>query len=178
MAYSASIINIQLIKKASDSKNDDNISIKKNLEYNEFELTYTERDGSSPAIVFKTLSMSHAKVLEYVYIMLKNQSLDNEPYELIQVNNPAMPRVIFKGDKFKDVYYREHVYDLISTGLDLLDTTEVERKKKAPIVKKKVNTYCSNHYDTLRSESACAREGLSRQHLFFDEDGEVYDDYE
>ena len=179
MAYSTSSINIQLIKKEGDSKNDDMILIKKNLEYNEFELTYVERDGSSPAILFRSLSMSHAKVLEYVYILLKNQSLDSEPYEFIQVNNPAMPRVMFKGDQFQDVYYRDHVYEMVSTGLDLLDTTSLESKKKAITVKKATEIKSASKYDDYcyksdmeRTASCCAREGLRRQHMFFDEPDE------
>lgn len=167
MAYSTSSINIQLIKKEGDSKNDDMILIKKNLEYNEFELTYVERDGSSPAILFRSLSMSHAKVLEYVYILLKNQSLDSEPYAFIQVNNPAMPRVMFKGDKFHDVYYRDHVYEMISTGLDLLDTTSSEKKTPLVVKKpKKAQKACTG--------GGCVRENIRPQHLFFDEDEDDY----
>lgn len=178
MVYSTSNINIQLIKKESDSKNDDSIIIRKNLAYNEFELSYTERDGTDTAIVFSTVGMTHAKVLEYVYILLKNQSLDNEPYAFIQVNNPAMPRVIFAGDKFEQVYYREHVYEMISTGLDLLDTTSSQKKDRLVVKKaKKTQMDCTGCGDTVRS-GGCARENVRPQHLFFDEDDPDYTYYE
>ena len=122
MAYSDTVIDICLIN-TSNCKEDDKIRIRKNLEFGDYEVVYTDQNNGEP-ITFKSSSMYRARVLEYVYMLLKNQSLDEEGYLNIQVNLPSMPRVIVSGDKFKDVYYRDHFQELIGTGLDLLDTSE------------------------------------------------------
>ena len=122
MAYSDTMIDICLIN-TSNWKEDDKIRIRKNLEFGDYEVVYIDQNNGEP-ITFKSSSMYRARVLEYIYMLLKNQSLDEQGYLNIQVNLPSMPRVIVSGDKFKDVYYRDHFQELIGTGLDLLDTSE------------------------------------------------------
>jgi hypothetical protein len=41
--------------------------------------------------------------MNYLYILLKNQFLDEEGYQKLQLSLPAMPRMIVSGDKFKQV---------------------------------------------------------------------------
>jgi hypothetical protein len=67
-------------------------------------------------------------------MVLKNQSVDSEPYAFIQVTVPSMPAIFLSGDKFKDSFYRDHVIDLVTMGLEMLEVTESEylRAKKAP----------------------------------------------
>ena len=43
---------------------------------------------------------------------------------------PAMPRVILSGVKFHETYHREHVYDMVSAGMDYLDAVEVTMPTK------------------------------------------------
>lgn len=145
MAYSAKI-ELVLIndRSAKEGNNDDKIVIRKNLDYNEFEITYTERSGLDTPVVYKTTGMYYEKVLNYVYMFLKNQYADDEPYHHVQVNIPAMPRVIMSSSKFKEVYFREHLYDLISTGLDLLETTVLVKDVVAPRATDNANLINSN----------------------------------
>lgn len=133
MAYSTKI-EIILIndRSAKDENKDDKVVIKKNLDYNEFEVTYTEHSGLDTPVVYKSTGMYREKVLEYVYMLVKNQYADDEPYKHVQVNIPAMPRVILSSQKFNEVYFREHLCDLISTGLDMLESTHVVKSK--PVV--------------------------------------------
>ena len=89
---------------------------------NEFVVTYTDENDGDP-VVHKMSGLYHAKVLDYVYMLLKNQYLDEEGFESVQVNMPAMPRMIVNGSKFSDIYYRQHFYELIGFGLDNLENT-------------------------------------------------------
>jgi len=121
MSYSTTSISIMMIK--NDSISDDTIRIYKNRVTNDFEITYIDYNDGNP-ITHKAYGMYRARVLEYVYMILKNQALDNEGYDSIQFNLPAMPRVIVSGSDFKDLYKREHFYELIGTGLDMLENCE------------------------------------------------------
>jgi hypothetical protein len=58
-----------------------------------------------------------------MYLLFKNQSLDEEAPCQVQVNLPSMPRVIVSGDKFQGLYYREHFSELIDSGLDFMDNS-------------------------------------------------------
>jgi hypothetical protein len=124
MAYSDTSIQINLINNVQGGQSkDDKIRIRKDLELNEFELTYTDQNDGTPVIHLVT-GMYRARVMEYLYMLLKNQALDEEGYNSIQVTIPAMPRVIISAEKMKDLYYREHFLEMIGTGLDLLDNVE------------------------------------------------------
>jgi hypothetical protein len=152
-------IQIYLIRKDGASNSDDEIMIKKNLDTNEFTVTYTDsNDGDT--IKHRMEGLYHAKVLDYVYYLMKNQFLDEEGFDKFQINMPALPRMIVGGDKFKDVYYRNHFYDLIGFGLDSLETT-TSVKKVEDLRRARQLTELMNRYSTPSSNA--------RQHLFFDE---------
>jgi hypothetical protein len=174
MVYSSTNIEIVLIKKdkvvRDDTSPDDYISIRKNLDLNEFELTFKEKSGDTMKnIVHLTKGMYHNKVMDYIHLLFKNQYLDDEPYTHIQVNIPAMPRIIISGDKFNDVYYREHVCELISMGLDLLgDTASVPTKKNVPLMSIYDYVYPSYTEYPLPSPRSTSP-GVLPQHLFWDE---------
>lgn len=125
MAVSSSSIDILFMK--FNSNKDDKIRIKKNLNYNEFEITYTENSRMDTPYIFKSSGMYLEKVLDYVYVLIKNQYVDDEPYDTIQFDIPAMPPILVKSEKFKDSYYRDHLFQLVSTGLNMLETTELVR---------------------------------------------------
>jgi hypothetical protein len=195
MAYSSAKIDILFIKNGRSI--DDVVTIKKNLEFNEFEVTYTENADLATPNVFKSTGMYREKVLQYIYMMVKNQYVDDEASDKIQVNIPAMPCVLISSSKLKDVYYREHVYELVSTGLDLLETTEVVKAKKllrssrrsatlpvapptpaaarlpsSPKYIGNSNYYPTEWYDNPNYVSASVRSsdpGVVPQHLFWDE---------
>ena len=128
---------VQLILINDTTKQDDKVSIRKNLTYNEFDVSYLENSPSELPQLHRVTGLSHQAVLDYVHLLLKSQYLDEEPYSKIQINVPAMPRVILSAAKFHDMYQREHVYDMISAGMDYLEAVEVTvpTKKAAKITK-------------------------------------------
>ena len=157
-------IEFMMIRDDKKESNDDTIYINKDLETNEFVVTYTDpNEGNS--LVYKMSGLYRQKVLDYVYYLMKNQYLDEEGFDRVQVNMPAMPRMIVDGEKFKDIYYRDHFYDLIGFGLDNLENTSkaVKTTPKRPV--------------TVPVPFAPARCGaaqpyvnsFSGRHLFFDE---------
>ena len=120
--YSNSI-EIVMIKDASNNKRDDRIVIKKDMSYNEFQVTYSEK-STGTSFTQKLTGLYREKVMQYVYMLLKNQSLDEDGYSSFQINMIAMPGVFVTADKLKDLYYRDHFYEMIGSGLDLMDNCE------------------------------------------------------
>lgn len=160
MAYSDTSICIYLIN-ADSTRGDDMVTIMKNLDLGDFEIVYKDKNDGSP-ITHVVRGLYRQRVLDYLYMLFKNQSLDEEAYMSIQVTLPAMPRIIVSGDKFKDLYYREHFLELIGNSLDTLEN--VYSKKKIPSVRRS-----DWSYQTPVSRRSTAP-GVVPQHLFFDED--------
>ena len=171
MAYSETSIYIHLIHDFSGNKGDDTIRIRKNFETNEFEITYRDQDNGSP-ITHQVTGLYRQRVIEYLYTLFKNQALDEEGYTSVQLTLPALPRLIVSGDKFKDLYYREHFLEAVGTGLDLLENTE--SIKKVPKVHRSsfqpIPAYSSEYsYETPIARRSTAP-GVRPQHLYFDDE--------
>jgi hypothetical protein len=114
-----------MIKKSNDSAQDDQITIRKNLDLNEFEITLKDMNSGNK-MTHRLEGTTKDMVMKYLYHLLKNLSLDDDGYESIQVNVPLMPRVLFMGASLKDLYVREHLQDVLNLGLDLVeDVTKV-----------------------------------------------------
>ena len=123
--YTSCNLQIVLIKKSNDSSLDDQITIRKNLDLNEFEVTMKDMNQGDK-VTHRLEGTTKDTVMKYLYHLLKNLSLDDDGYESIQVNVPLMPRVLFTGVSLKDLYVREHLQDLLNLGLDLVeDVTKV-----------------------------------------------------
>ena len=137
-----------------DADNDDRVVINKDFTTNEFTVTYTDDNDGKP-VKHRMTGLYRQKALDYVYYMMKNQYLDEEKFDTIQVTLPAMPRMIVSGDKFNDVYYRDHFYELIGFGLDSLETAEA-------LTKPMYNSTATNTREEYTTPSSV------RQHLFFD----------
>jgi hypothetical protein len=137
MAYSDSSIIIHLVKDTTTLALDDTVRIVKNLEDSAFELTF--KDNGDP-LTHKVYEMTRDNVCDYVYLLLKNLSLDEDGYQNIQLSLPAMPRMIITASKLQDLYYREHFLELIENSLSMLDKVEKLSIKK-PVEK---NTACNN----------------------------------
>jgi hypothetical protein len=164
-------------------KSDDKVTIKKNFTYNDFEISYRDNNNGSP-IRHTLTGFYHKRVMDYVYILLKNQYIDEEGYDKIQVNVPGMPRVIISAANLSDLYYRDHLYDTISMGLDMLENCEHVREN-CEDVRENCEDVCNHNrngtaendytytytYNTptnspsLRSSAP----GVRPQHLFFNE---------
>ena len=137
-------ITLRLIN-GDDQKNDAMVRIRKNLATNEFELTFTDPNMGGSKIVHVMSGLYRQKVLDYIYYLLKNQYLDEEGFESLQVDLPAMPTMIVKGSSIRDVYYREHFYELIGFGLDSLESTTKVVEKPLCCSSTKA---CASYYQT------------------------------
>ena len=185
MTRSSTAIEIVLINNKKQEGQDDQVVIRKNLETNDFTVTYTEKKDREVPLVYRSVGMYESKVLNYIYILLKNQYLDAEPYAFIQVNVPAMPRIMIPGEKFNEIYYREHVEDLIQCGLEMLETTTIVKKPvllPVPLAEKKSHWYSDSWggnvleegelpspFETPRVLRRSTAPGVVPQHLFFNE---------
>uniref|UniRef100_A0A6C0ANH2 Uncharacterized protein n=1 Tax=viral metagenome TaxID=1070528 RepID=A0A6C0ANH2_9ZZZZ len=147
MAYSDTFIRIHLVKDSTTTTLDDLVHIVKNLDDSVFEVTF--KDNGDP-LKHKAYQMTRDNVCDYVYLLLKNLSLDEDGYQKIQFSLPAMPRVIVDASKLNDVYYREHFLELIECGLTMLDKVE-KLTIKNPSEKNtcdRRNSYCCRDNNT------------------------------
>jgi hypothetical protein len=161
MAYSDTCIHIHLIHNVKISSSDDIVKIVKNYETGDFDVTFTDQNDGSP-VVHKAIGLYRARVIDYLYMLLKNQALDEDGYKNLQLTLPAMPRIIVAGEKMKDLYYREHFLELLGTSLDLLDNVSNVPNKPSylPPVYDGADDEVAYNYSTPR--------GPRPQHLFFD----------
>ena len=127
MAYSDTSIVIHLVKDLANKSLDDTVSIRKNLEDSVFELTF--KDNGDP-LVHNAYEMTRDNVCDYVYLLLKNMTLDEDGYQSIQLSLPAMPRLIVSSSKMSNTYYRDHFLELIENSLSMLDKVEKLSIKK------------------------------------------------
>jgi hypothetical protein len=163
MAYSDTSIYIHLIHNDKKALSDDTVKIVKNYETGDFDITFTDQNDGSCPVVHKAHGLYRARVVDYLYMLFKNQALDEEGYKSIQLTPPAMPRIIVAGEKMKDLYYREHFLELLGTSLDLLENVSNVQKKAsyiAPVYDGADDDVAYSNYTTPR--------GPRPQHLFFD----------
>lgn len=123
-AFSPYCIELQFIRAAdSDPSTDDILKIRKNYESGEFELVYTDSDKDQK-VTHRLHSLYRQRILDHIYLLLKNMTLDEDNFHQLQLNLPAMPRLIVSVENLKDLYYRDHFLDLIGNSLDNLDVIE------------------------------------------------------
>ena len=161
MACSDTSICIYLINNDSAHKADDIVIIRKNLDNGDFDITYKDQNNGSP-VTHVVNGLYRARVIDYLYMLFKNQALDEEAYKSVQLTLPAMPRIIVSGDKFKDLYYREHFLEAVGNSLDMLENVSIQ--KKFPSVRRE-----SWVYETPAPSRRSTAPGVRPQHLFFDE---------
>ena len=125
MALTTSSVKIHLINNMDNGNLDDSIVIKKNALDKSYSVTYSDQNNGSPVKHLVT-GLHRDNLEDYVYMILKNQSIDEDGYKYIQVTAPAMPRVLVSGSLMKEVYYREHMIEMLGTSLDLLEKVSVK----------------------------------------------------
>jgi hypothetical protein len=125
MSLTTSSVKIHLINNLDNDNVDDSIVIKKNPLDKSYIVTYSDQNNGSPVKHIVT-DLHRDNLEDYVYMILKNQSIDEEGYKYIQVTAPAMPRVLVSGSLMKEVYYREHMIEMLGTSLDLLEKVSVK----------------------------------------------------
>ena len=112
-----------MIRKNSTAINDDKLVIRKNLLNGDYSLWFTDTNSETNGkVITQTLSsMSQAKVLEHMRVLMKTLAFDEEGFHQVQFDIPGMPRFLLSVSKMQEVYYRNHIGDLIETGLDAMD---------------------------------------------------------
>jgi hypothetical protein len=138
---------------------DDMVKIRKNLEENEFEFTYVDENNGSP-VVHEVTFAKRSDLMNHVYLILKNQMVDDDGFQAVQFTLPAMPRMLVYTDKFREVYYREHFLDLIENALDCLDRLAVTSSKSR--TKKSIKSRRDEAWLAADIATAQAREAESK----------------
>ena len=123
-AYSPYSVELLFIRSAgAKSSTDDTMRVRKNYETCEFEMVYTDSHNTTKQ-VHKLHSLYRQRVLDHVYLTLKNLTLDEDNFYQLQLNLPAMPPILVSVENLKDIYYRDHLLELVQNGLDNLDVLE------------------------------------------------------
>jgi hypothetical protein len=144
-----------MIKDTKNKKEDDSVKVRLNLDLNEYEITLRDQNAGSE-IAHRIEMSTKEKVMDYLYLVLKSICLDEDGYENIQVNTPLMPRVFFSVKSLKDLYYRDHVHEILRIGLDLLEDTIRLPSKASAELKNPVNPSTVNAFYTTPQRSASA----------------------
>ena len=131
-AFSPYSVELLFIRSANaPSSTDDILKVRKNFETGEFEIAYTDSHDSNK-LVHKLHYLYRQRVIDHVYLTLKNLTMDEENFYQIQLNLPAMPRILVSVENLKDLYYRDHLLELVQNGLDNLDVLEKTNTKCGP----------------------------------------------
>ena len=134
---SATSIQFHLIKNdGQTASKDDFIEIRQTLATGEYTIKFREHNAGIRPMTHFLSNLSYHQVVDYVYALLKNQSLDEDPYQSFQVNLPAMPTVLVSVERLKEVYYRDHfldsVRDALSTLTNSTTVTHPQQTKRLP----------------------------------------------
>lgn len=162
-------ISIVFINSAGDEKKDDHVTICRDDGYTGYNLSYKERSGYKKSKTITLYSLGRKEVEDYVYSVLKNLALDEQPCESVQVNTPVMPRVLFSVDRLKDDYTRRHVTDMVCENLEYLDYLENpdEYDDMPPLAPLHSYDYSYNTPPTPPTRATAP--GVLPQRLFWDE---------
>jgi hypothetical protein len=161
MAYSDTFITIHLVKDLKAPALDDTVCIKKNLEDSVFEVTF--KDNGEP-LMHRAHEMTRDNVCDYVYLLLKNLTMDEDGYKSIQVSLPAMPRLIMSTSNLHELYYRQHFLELVENGLNIIDKVEKLPVKKVSEKKTEAKAnLCSSTNDSCRFRNSCCTSSNCRE---------------
>lgn len=122
MSTSNGSIGIRFIRNeaVSHADTDDSIRITVASEAGKFVLRYRDSNDGNPVV--HRITVGRNQLLEHMYLLLKSQGMDDDGFKSVQFTLPAMPRLFVKISRFNEMYYREHLLELITNGLDTLET--------------------------------------------------------
>jgi len=95
-------------------KTDDKIYVFKEESYDSYTIRYTEGDSK---IKFVNSSLSGAKVIESMRKILRMLTLDEKPFQYIQVSIPSMPTILVKPQNLTS-QTRDLIYDSMEMTMD------------------------------------------------------------
>jgi hypothetical protein len=123
-AYSPYSVELMFIRSSgANSSTDDTMRVRKNFETGEFEMLYTD-SFQAKKTVHKLHSLYRQRVVDHFYLTFKNMTMDEDGFYQLQLNLPAMPPILVSVENLKDLYYRDHLLELVENGLDNLDVLE------------------------------------------------------
>ena len=165
----SSPIAFRMIRANSLPNDDDHIVIRKDLDQGNFTLRYTDTNaGTNNSIISQiTTSMTYDHVVEHMRVCVKSIALDEEGFIKVQIDIPGMPRMLLSVDKLREVYYRDHIVDMVCIGLDSMNTsksTNMPREPEAPTKKRR--------FSMEPSTPLYAQSPPISRHLYFDVQGE------
>ena len=105
-------IEIRVIRNNDDSACDDVIKI--NPSDNTFNITYKDRHSN---LNMKTYLVGSNGVIQYLKMMLRLLSIDEEPFEQVQFNIPCLPAIMVSPSELTS-QTRDLVYDSVQMTLD------------------------------------------------------------
>jgi hypothetical protein len=152
---------IRFIRKDSLSKTDDMVVISR-YAHNQFNLSYTY--GEAKVKTAHELVLSDKAVFRWMRATIALLEKDADPFEMVQLDTPFMPSVVFKVDELGDAYH------------PLLDALEfhLDNWPAPPVLNPEDDgDYLANDiYDEVDDDMPplvpVSRQG--RHHLFLDED--------
>jgi len=144
-------IHLHLIRSETQCSTDDSLKISLNHETGNYTLKYTDKntETNSNSISESFDDLGHCAVAEHMRVLIKSVALDEQGFSKIQMDVPGMPRMILSVDKLREVYYREHIADMIHSGLHIMMNSKkpvfVEDKvPDAPMKKRRTSMAQSN----------------------------------
>ena len=93
---------------------DDKIYVSKDDTYDSYTISYT--DGQSK-VKFVSCGLSGTKVVESVRKILRMLTIDEKPFEYLQVSLPSMPTILIKPENLTS-QTRDLIYDSIESTMD------------------------------------------------------------
>lgn len=127
-AYSPYSVALLFIRSASAAAStDDSLKVCKNFQTGEFNMIYTDSHDVSKKNVHKLQGLYRQRILDHIYLTLKNLTMDKEGFFQLEVIVPGMPLFLVNVADLKDLYYRDHILELVANGLDNLDVLEVTK---------------------------------------------------
>jgi hypothetical protein len=163
----SSSIEIRFIHSKNSAAKDEVVLIKKDFSSNSFNVTYTDPNKGTP-YTYSLTGLYQKKLMDYVYMLFKNQKVDEEGCSDIQVNVPSMPTMIISTEKIHDLYYRDHLYELVELGVDLLDDVSVKRQETFPAYDTTTRMNDETVFYTPKVSRRSTAPGEVPSHLFFD----------
>lgn len=103
-----------LQREGEGEESDDKIYVNKEDSYDSYTLTYG--DGQSK-IKFRSCGLSGTKVIESVRKILRMLTIDEKPFEYLQVSLPSMPTILIKPENLTS-QTRDLIYDSMEDTMD------------------------------------------------------------
>lgn len=107
-------IMLLLQREGESDKTDDKIHVLKDAAYDSYTLSYT--DGQAK-MKFVNYGLTRTKVVESIRKMLRFLTIDEKPFDYLQVSVPSMPTILVKPENLTS-QTRDLIYDSLESTMD------------------------------------------------------------